>query len=168
MFWCFSWPTFPPRYQSISQSGNLWKRRGSPDWTFHLTQPICERSTDFLASFFSHKHKNVFFHCSSWVKQSRHMWKWHLHNPCDTFHEEGRENRHCVGSYIFSSLLYLRPIIVYHFLSVETWSMWLWFLKMILRKADHSVESGEGLELFGPGRGFPCLKFSVTTTWRAR
>ena len=46
--------------------------------------------------------------------------------------------------------------------------MWLWFLKMILRKADHSVESGEGLELFGPGRGFPCLKFSVTTTWGAR
>ena len=45
--------------------------------------------------------------------------------------------------------------------------MWLWFLKMILRKADHSVESGEGLELFGPGRGFACLKFSVTTTWGA-
>ena len=45
--------------------------------------------------------------------------------------------------------------------------MWLWFLKMILRKADHSVDSGEGLESFGPGRGFACLKFSVTTTWGA-
>ena len=41
--------------------------------------------------------------------------------------------------------------------------MWLWLLKMILKKADHSVASGAGLESFGPGRGFACLKFSVTT-----
>ena len=163
MFWCFSWPTFSPRYQSICQSGNLWKRRGSPDWTFHRTQPICERSTDFVTSFFSHKHRNVVINCSSWVKQGRNMWKWH--NQCDSFHEEGRENRHCVGSYICFFSWDLRPIIAYHFhwLSVETWSMWFWLLKMILKKVDHSVASGEGLESFGPGRGFAFLKFSVTT-----